>query len=112
MNFIKEQRKAKALPAGTQKVEIGLQLPIWSQTNSTGQNSHPAEKFLALPGTITYTVVLKRQTFDPLASQINPAYELTTLFHHIKLNITVDVCLIPPRGLLPLDLRSRFCIDF
>jgi hypothetical protein len=85
MNFIKEQRKAKALPAGTQKVEIGLQLPIWSPTNSTGQNSYPAEKFLALPGTITYTVVLKRQTFDPLASQINPVYNLTTLFSSYKI---------------------------
>jgi hypothetical protein len=79
MNFIKEERKAKALPAVTQKVKIGLQLPIWSETNSREQNSHPAEKFLAFPETITHTVVLKRQPFDPIVSQINPICNLTTL---------------------------------
>lgn len=72
--------KAKALQVATQKMKIGLRLPILTVTNSREQNSHPDEKFLALPETNTSTVVLNRQPFDPIVSQINPIYNLTTLF--------------------------------
>jgi hypothetical protein len=61
-------------------MKIRLRLPILTVTNSWEQNSHPDGKLLALPETNTFTVVLKRQPFDPIVSQINLIYKLKKLF--------------------------------
>jgi len=110
--FHKRTGKPKALPAVPQKVKIGLRLPIWSETNSREQNSHPAEKFLALPETITFTVVLKRQPFDPLASQINPVYKLTTIFSSYTIEYHPKCMPHSSKGTLTFGFKITILYEF
>jgi hypothetical protein len=112
MNFTKEQRKAKALTAVTQKVKIGLRLPILFETNSREQNSRPAEKFLALPETITFTVVLKRQTLDPTVSLTNPLYNLTTLFSSYTIEYYPTFMPHSSKGTLTLGFQIMILYEF